>query len=216
MERVSILGCGWVGKALQKKLSNTYQIYCLSRDIKANEDANMYDCDTLVIAIPPRDNYIEVLSKTLEKIDKSTQIILLSSTSFYKGKELVIKAEELLENHLILRLGGLMGYDRIAGKYTSGKIKEHDSFVNYIHRDDVVNIIKRCIELELTKEVFDVVSPLHPSQSEIYNQNTKRFGWEETHFNSSEVLGEVISSEKLINNLDYKFLKPNPMEFWSE
>ena len=93
-KRVSILGCGWTGKALAESLeAHSYKINCLSRDIKANVEAHMYACDTLVIAIPPRDNYINVLGETLTKIDVTTQVILLSSISFYDGKALVVEAE---------------------------------------------------------------------------------------------------------------------------
>ena len=104
-----------------------------SRDITKNIEANRYSCDTLVIAMPPRKNYLEVLTLTMKDIEGSTQIIFLSSTSFYDGREMVVKGGELIqtlnENVLILQLSGLMGYNRIAGKYTAGKTKPHDARV---------------------------------------------------------------------------------------
>lgn len=214
---ISILGCGWVGQALKEELTN-YKIHCLSRNIEENQKANKYTCDTLVIAIPPRENYLEVLTQTIAKIKTSTQVIFLSSTSFYAEKELVVQGEKLMQklhkNVLILRLSGLMGYDRIAGKYTAGKTKAHDALVNYIHRDDVVKIIELCIEKEVKEETFDVTAPLHPKLSTVYAKNAKAFGWEDTYFESDEVLGGVVSSEKLEKYLGYEFLKPNPLEFW--
>lgn len=215
---VSILGCGWVGQAVKEILEPSCEVHCLSRDIEKNIKANSYGCNTLLIAIPPRENYLEVLSLTMEQIASSTQVIFLSSTSFYDGREMVVKGEELIktldENVLILRLSGLMGYNRIAGKYTAGKTKAHDATVNFVHRDDVVQIIKLCIEREVVKNIFNVTAPLHPKQSEIYTKNAKDFGWENTYFVSTEVLGKVVSSEKLVNYLGYAFLKPNPLEFW--
>ena len=215
---ISILGCGWVGQVLAGKLKIECMVHCLSRDIEANEKEKFYACDVLVIAIPPRENYLEVLTQTIEKIETSTQVIFLSSTSFYAGKELVVQGEELMrELHsdvLILRLSGLMGYNRIAGKYTAGKTKSHDALVNYVHRDDVVKIIELCIDREVKAETFDVTAPKHPKLSIVYAQNAKRFGWEDTYFESDEVLGRVISSEKLVKYLDYEFLKPDPLEFW--
>ena len=92
MKSVSILGCGWTGQALAESLeAYSYKINCLLRDIKANEKAHMYACDTLIIAIPPRDNYIDVLEETLGKIAVTTQVILLSSISFYDVKPLVVE-----------------------------------------------------------------------------------------------------------------------------
>src|SRR5690606_8412738 len=48
----------------------------------------------------------------------------------------------------IIRFGGLMGYDRFPCKYYSGKISagRSNSPVNYIHRDDAVQIIEQIIE----------------------------------------------------------------------
>jgi len=214
---ISILGCGWVGQALKEELKS-HTLHCLTRDMEENKRLNKYICDTLVIAIPPRENYREVLTQTMEEIETSTQVIFLSSISFYTGKELVVKGTSLMQklhkNVLILHLSGLMGYDRIAGKYTVGKTKSHDTLVNYVHRDDVVKIIKLCIEREIKAETFDVTAPLHPKQSEVYAQNAKKFAWEDTYFESDEVLGQVISSDKLVEYMEYNFLKPNPLEFW--
>lgn len=216
---ISILGCGWVGNALKEELEPNYRVHCLSRNIQENERLHKYKCDTLVIAIPPRENYLEVLTLSIEKIDISTQVIFLSSTSFYDAKEMVVKGEmlikELVNEVLILRLSGLMGYNRIAGKYTAGKTKAHDAKVNYVHRDDVLKVIKLCIEKEIRTETFNVTAPLHPKQSEIYTHNAKKFGWENTYFSSYALKGKVVSSNKLVEYLEYEFLKPNPLEFWN-
>ena len=102
----------------------------------------MYAVDVLLIAIPPRDNYLDVLEETLVHIDTSAQVILLSPISFYYEKPLVVEAEKrvrkLHKTIVILRLGGLMGYDRVAGKYTAGKVWDFDTRTNYVHRDDKV------------------------------------------------------------------------------
>ncbi|CAA6803381.1 MAG: Unknown protein [uncultured Sulfurovum sp.] len=215
---ISILGCGWVGEALKEALESSYTVQCLSRNMITNKEQDKYTCDTLVIAIPPRENYLEVLTLTMEQIEASTQVIFLSSTSFYDGREMVVKGEAVIKtldnNVLILRLSGLMGYKRIAGKYTAGKTKAHDARVNYVHRDDVVQIIRLCIEKEVVNNIFNVTAPLHPKQSEIYTKNAKVFGWENTYFESMEVLGKVVSSKKLVNYFGYEFLKPNPLEFY--
>jgi len=215
---VSILGCGWVGKALRDELQPNYHINCLSRDIHDNLQKDYYACDTFLIAIPPRDNYLQVLTESLQHVDKNCQVIFLSSTSFYDGKELVVQGEKLIEElHkevLILRLSGLMGYNRIAGKYTAGKTKAYDARVNYIHRDDVVQIIRLCIEQNVKNELFDVTAPKHPKQSEVYTLNSERFGWDNTFFESSEIKGKIVSAERLVDYFNYEFLYPDPLKFW--
>ena len=217
MKTISILGCGWVGKALQDSL--LHDTYCLSRDRSANSEAQLYDCDVLIIAIPPRDNYLEVIEQTLSHISAQTQVILLSSISFYDGKALVVEAETLLQNLdedvVILRLGGLMGYDRIAGKYTAGKVLTSDSRTNYIHRDDVVGIIESIIEQDVRGEFFDVVAPIQSTKKIIFAQNAKKFGFKETEFLGGDEVGKELTPTKLCEVLDYVFKKPDVLEFWA-
>jgi len=251
MKKVSILGCGWVGKALFQTLKHEYEVNC-SVKTQASYDAlkgknrfllsvdnfyheNFYNVDVMVIAIPPRGEYLETLTKLLSFLPSTTELILLSSTSVYSQKEGIVREEDTLKiiqptlmlqaerlvaslrsDVVILRLGGLMGYERIAGKYTAGKMKAHDAPVNYIHRDDVVAVIKLCIESDTRAEVFNVVAPLHPKQSEVYALNAKQFGWENTYFDFDELRGKVVSSEKLIAYFNYQFLKANPLHFWKE
>jgi len=249
MKKVSIFGCGWVGKALLETLKHEYEVNC-SVKTQASYDAlegenrfllsadNLYDetfynVDVMVVAIPPRGEYLETLTQLLSFLHSNTQLILLSSTSVYsqtkgvvieestqeiKEPTLMLQAERLVaslrSDVVILRLGGLMGYERIAGKYTAGKTKAHDAPVNYIHRDDVVGVITLCIETDTKAEVFNVVAPLHPKQSEVYMQNAEAFGWKETYFDSDEVRGKVVSSAKLVDYFNYQFLAENPLEFW--
>ena len=219
MKKVAILGCGWIGNTLIQSLdTNKYDTICLSRNIEENIKNNHYDCDTLVIAIPPRNNYLEILTKTLEQINSHTQVILLSSISFYDGKYLVIEAETLVqsmhEESVILRLGGLMGYDRVAGKYTAGKVLTSDSRTNYIHRDDVVNILINIIENNIRDEVFDVVAPAQSTKKEIFSQNAKVFGFKGTEFLQGDEVGKILVPTKLCEVLGYVFEKEDVRRFW--
>lgn len=219
MKKVSILGCGWVGKAVVDMLNtNKYDTVCLSRNIEENSIRGEYNCDILLIAIPPRECYLEVLRETLERVDTTTQVILLSSISFYDGKSLVIEAEGLVQHDhddvVILRLGGLMGYDRIAGKYTAGKVLTSDARTNYVHRDDVVGIIESIIAEDVRDEIFDVVAPLQCTKKEIFAQNAELFGFEKTEFLSGDETGKVLAPTKLCEHLDYTFVKKDVKLFW--
>lgn len=219
MKKVSVLGCGWVGKALVETIDTSkYETLCLSRNIEENRRRGGYGCDVLVIAIPPRDNYLDVLKKTLSRIEATIQVILLSSISFYDGRSLVIEAEGLLqrmhEGTVILRLGGLMGYDRIAGKYTAGNVLTSDVRTNYVHRDDVVGIIESIIAQNVRDEIFDVVAPEQCSKKEIFTQNAEIFGFEKTEFLSGDEVGKVLAPTKLCELLGYTFLKKDVKVFW--
>ena len=219
MPTVSILGCGWIGQALAETIdTNKYKVHCLSRNSEENIKENRYSCSSLIIAIPSRDNYLEILTQTLAQTPPDTQVILLSSISFYDGKPLVIEAEALVQSlykeAVILRLGGLMGYDRIAGKYTAGKVLTSDSRTNYVHRDDVVNILINIIRQNICNEVFDVVAPVQSTKKEIFRQNAKAFGFKETEFLNGDEVGKMLAPTKLCETLGYVFLKEDVRRFW--
>jgi len=114
----------------------------------------------------------------------------------------------------VLRLGGLMGYDRIAGKYTAGKVLTSDSRTNYIHRDDVLGIIESVIEKEIRSEIFDVIAPKQSNKKKIFAKNAKRFGFKETEFLKGDTKGKVLSPRKLFNVLGYTFIKEDVEKFW--
>jgi len=216
---VAILGCGWVGKALQHHLEALeYTVQCLPKALDANREQGWYDCDVLVIAIPPRGEYLAVLKETLDLLEVGAQVIFLSSISCYDGKELVVKGEALVRrlwlDVVVLRLGGLMGVDRIAGKYTAGKRLPHDSMSNYVHRKDVVGVIAEVITQEVRAEVLDVVAPVQHPKSEIFTANAEKFGFERTRFDSLECRGKVISSKRLEERLKYRFFYPDVNGFW--
>jgi len=214
---VSILGCGWIGKALKEALYKE-KVNCLSRDIQENEAKGFYLCDTFVIGIAPRENHLEVIQESLSKLKTTTQVIFLSSISFYNGKKLVIQAEELLQklckNAVILRLGGLMGYNRIAGKYTAGKLLPYNSRTNYVHRDDVVAIIQKVIALDVQKNIFDIVAPQQTTKKKIFLQNAKQFDFEKTNFLPHFQETKILTPDKICKECAYTFLQKDVEKFW--
>jgi len=222
-KKIAILGCGWVGNALKEKLElQGHEVNCLCRDISMDTLVGFYKCDALIIAIPPSDEYLSVIYDVFislslnEAVD--TQMIFLSSTSFYDGKKIIKEAEELVkandENAVILRLGGLMGYDRIAGKYTAGKTIE-DAPTNYVHRDDVVNIIESIIEQDVRNKIFNVVAPIQSSKKDIFMKNSKKFNFEQTKFEGETNKTVALSSQILCDVLGYKFQKEDVNSFWN-
>lgn len=249
MKRVSILGCGWLGKALAKHLESEYTLYCSVNSqasflasaknkylLNSNNkfyNEQFYTCDVCIIAIPAKGEYLQTLEIIFPYLKSHTQIILCSSTSVYSQSNgevheedtniiqkpsLMLQAENrvkvLRKDTLILRLAGLMGYDRVAGKYSAGKTLQKDSYVNYIHQDDAVAIISLCIQKKITSSCYNVVAPSHSSKKEIYDKNAKKFGFDRTLFISKDKIGKKVMSTKLVNELDYRFIKREPLLFW--
>ena len=227
MKTIGILGCGWLGQKLFESLKNIYNTKCYTRkDIK---NSNSFEAlDTLIVSINTKDNYLSTLTKVLNLIDKNTNLILMSSISVYREYDCEVdetatiseiklqrEAEILLESTntdvLILRLGGLMGYDRVAGRWSKVS-KFSDGYVNYIHRDDVIEIVKKLLKSNTTKGIYNLVAPNHPMRSEVHKQNAKNFGFKLGSFDG--MTKRVVKSDKIIKDLEYKFLYPNPLKFW--
>lgn len=227
-KKIGIIGCGWLGKPLSYELSEEFKVECFSRESTTDSSA-FWQNDTIIIAIHTKDDYLATLQKIAALAKPESNLILMSSTSVYKEfdsdvdenaeimkSSLIKEAEELIlssrKNVLVLRLGGLMGEDRVAGRWKSAT-DFTDGFVNYIHRDDVINIIKKMLEKNFVKGIYNLVAPEHPTRLEIHKKNSLRFGSEVgkfTGFSNRRVL-----PDKVIKDLNYTFLYPNPLDFWS-
>ncbi len=224
---ISIIGCGWLGKPLAKTLESEFNVECFHRE-KTLDNSPFWQSDTIIIAINTKDNYLATLEKIAKLSLASTNIILLSSISVYREfnsdvdesanitkKGLQKEAEELMqnlrENILILRLGGLMGEDRISGKWKNASIFK-DGPVNYIHRQDVIRIIQEVLKNNIKNGVFNLVAPSHPLRSQVHKHNAKKFGFKLGTF--EDKTSKTISSDAIIKKLNYTFSYSNPLKFW--
>jgi nucleoside-diphosphate-sugar epimerase len=205
----------------------------------------LLDADLLVIDIPPgvekqgpsfHPDQIRFLTEQLE--DSPVQgVIYVSSTSVYPEANREVDESEPLAGHdptstailqaeglvqgrgrkwVILRCGGLMGYNRIPGKYVAGKkgLSTGDVPVNFVHRDDVVGIISQVIRQGITNQVYNVVAPLHPKRREIYARNAVDFGYALPEYAEGPLPShKVVSSRKLVRDLQYAFRYENPLSF---
>jgi len=167
------------------------------------------------------------------------EVIFISSTSVYPDyNRIVTESDEILHNvdqHnavalaenvwrnvqplnvTVLRCGGLMGYDRIPAKYVQGKkgLDNGEVRVNYIHRDDVIGIIEEVIAQKKWNRVFNVVAPGHPLRKEVFLKSAERCGFVPPTFKSPAAPHnfKVVSAEKVIMELGYKFKYPDPLHF---
>lgn len=137
------------------------------------------------------------------------------------GNHPLLAAERLIEQlsperkTTILRCAGLMGYNRIPGKYVTGRTVDSGAVpVNYIHRDDAVEIIAAVIAAELTG-VFNVVAPLHPTRKLVYQKSCADFGYTMPSFVDPAVAipFKIVSGAKLAKALNYSFSYPDPLQF---
>lgn len=203
--------------------------------------AQFLDSEILIICIPPRagkygeDFHVQQIQSLIEKLANSPikSIIYTSSTSVYPelNREMteddevnenhaLIKVENLIktlpQNVTILRCGGLMGGGRIPAKYFAGKVINTGKIpVNYVHQDDVIQIITMILEKGFWNETFNIVSPEHPLRKEVYLKNCADLGFEKPIFEEAmeRIPYKIISPQKLILRTGYEFKYYNPLEF---
>lgn len=165
-------------------------------------------------------------------------VIYVSSTSVYpelsrtvveadvtdevgSGAPMLVRAEQLIQalapekTVTILRFGGLMGYDRIPGKYVAGRTVDSGAVpVNYLHQSDAVGILQTIIE-QRPAGVFNGVAPGHPTREAIYRRSCEDFGYDLPTFVTPDapVPYKVVSPARLVQETGYTFEYPNPLDF---
>lgn len=169
----------------------------------------LLQADLVFINIPPKsrthsadyhEKQIDHLRKAVDRCD-AEHIIFISSTSYYpninqivtsetqhdldKGStEAVVLAEEAIKqsgkNLMILRCGGLLGVDRIPGKWFAGKeTSGANTPVNYVHRDDAIQVITHFIEKGFKGTlVKNLVADDHPTKKDVHENMAEKYGFE--------------------------------------
>ena len=166
--------------------------------------------------------YVLMVSSTSVYPSSSKTMFETDATSPDKdsGKALVI-AEKLISflpniKTTIVRFGGLIGYDRNPGRFLAGKtdLKDGNSPVNLIHRDDCLEIISEIIKQDKWGETFNACCDEHPTRKEFYSNAARKFGFTEPLFAEQEKQNsyKIIDSSKLKNELGYNFIYKNPLE----
>lgn len=186
------------------------------------------ELDAIIITVPfserrsSRHSLQLKLSKLFSFIGNyEKQIFFTSSTSIYPNEPGVFKEEMVLPQDVfvesliyktypqvnILRLGGLMGNSRLLKNFS---ISDLDTVVNHIHFKDISAVVRIMTERDIYSKVYNVVAPFHPAKRQVVAaQNSQPL--KGSQYNNSEQ--RIISSEKLISELDFTFQYPDPKYF---
>jgi nucleoside-diphosphate-sugar epimerase len=201
-------------------------------------DLQKQSFDLILISIPVKRNEypiqcfkkFEKLTELLFKIDYK-QIIYLSSIGVYEPTGGIITEEspvikngnifliqdylsKQLPNLITLRLGGLFGFGRIPGKYFSNKVcTVGQDKANYIHGTDVANVIFEIWKKKVKPTVYNIVAPIHPFKKDIYETMSKKYKFAPVLYSEGSNFQKEVSSKKLVEELDYKFKIPSPLDF---
>lgn len=204
-----------------------------------------FNADILIITIPPGrrnpsgfDNYKRMIQYVCSQIHHSevSKLILISSTSVYPDSKEVVDefsmvfpdtesgrlmadTETLLNkldvNVISLRLAGLIGPERMPGKFFAGKseIPNGLSPVNLIHLNDVIGIINCLVKDRNAAGIYNGCAPSHPRKEEFYTLAAELEGLEKPDFILEKTGGKIISSSRLTEELNYHFEIPSLMDW---
>lgn len=114
----------------------------------------------------------------------------------------------------VVRFAGLIGDDRLPGRFLAGKrnLKNGNTPVNLIHRDDCIGIITAIIEQNAWGHVFNACSDQHPMRKELYTKAADNLGLDAPQFEENDVESfKIVNSDLLKTTLNYTFLHPDPM-----
>lgn len=179
----------------------------------------------LIIDITSKD--ILHFNGLIRAIEKSPieKVIFISSTSVYPSENKIMteaaETDELInplvgiENMFlnsdkvkatIIRFAGLFGYDRKPGNFfRSGKtVQDPEAFVNMIHRDDCIALIKAILEQEVWGEIFNGCADSHPTKREFYTKAAKDIGAIEPAFERNTAASfKIVSNNKIKEQLGF-------------
>lgn len=270
MRTISILGCGWLGLSLGRRLvelgyavrgSTTAEeklsaiaeagidpyVVRLGPEGEGELDAAFFEADALFLNIPPgrRDpelaaGYQARVGRILDEAARAGVgwLLFASSTSVYPETNGVVHEEDAGEapglsgrvllraeaavraapfDWTILRFAGLIGYDRLPGRFLAGRsgLANGEAPVNLVHRDDGVAAVERVLAREARNEVFNVCADEHPTRRVLYTTHARRMGLEPPTFTGDAPTAyKVVSSERLKRRLGFSFRYPDPLGPW--
>ena len=240
---IAIIGCGWVGERLAPFFkSKNYQVLATTTspekieslekiasevhllDFNSAENFDfLNDIDVAIFSMPiSRNSWHEGFKKFDKKFPKT---ILFSSTGIYPTengtysetqtenlRSDILTSENLVREQYpqtnILRFGGLMGDERNLQKLFKNRTPENPGkATNYIHYEDILPIVEMIFNSDEKSEIYNLVAPEHPTIAEVLGLSQNE------NSDNSEKSSRIISSEKLIQNFNYKFIHPNPKYF---
>lgn len=220
-----------------------YFIHITSHNIEGDFPAFIQGADILIIGFPParipniEEVYPRQMDLLIEKVPAHQKVIFISSTSVYQNNNSVVtektelqpekasgiallRAEKRLRDSFqdrlsILRLAGLVGYDRLPGRSLASKkeVKNGNEPLNVIHRDDCIRLIEQLIEQEKWGEVYNGCAAKHPLRKEYYSKAAEKMGLIPPLFAEEEPAAfKIVSNEKSRKELGYTYTYPDPVQ----
>ena len=208
--------------------------FVVNIDLLTSNIQEFLQANILIVNIPSKN--VAGFRDLVNEIEVShiKHVLFVSSTSVYENVKKTIKEsdigfysssplldiEDLFNNWAsdqttIVRFGGLIGYGRHPGRFfRPGRIvRNPDSPVNLIHRDDCIGIISRIIQEGTWGELFNCCADTHPTKRAFYTRAVEAIGVPLPEFGETDSrVGKLISNEKTKRLLNYQFKHPDLMK----
>lgn len=115
----------------------------------------------------------------------------------------------------VLRLGGLFGLDRVLAKHFVGKVCEIGyQTANFVHVADIYGIVAAMMAVGSQGKTYNVVCPEHPLKKEVIAASAAKYGYGmPAAFSEADRTAKVVSPERLIADLGYRFEYRSPLHF---
>ena len=225
-------------KLLKKNRLEYCKIEITSQNIIGNIDF-FKESSCLIISLPPNrknksNSYVQKIRLLLKKIKPLDikKIIFLSSISVYgpidgvydetitprperNSAKALLSCEQEVLNHapssIIVRLGGLIGYDRNPIFQFQGKlIANPEGVINFITQRDAIGGIEAILQLPIEKGgIFNLVSPHHPKRKEYFEFVAKKYALPAPKFQENKFVHRVINSDAILRETTFEFKDDN-------
>jgi nucleoside-diphosphate-sugar epimerase len=175
--------------------------------------------------------YLVKIKRLIELIKNNgiKQVVLISSTGVYgdnnteyteldppepdtESGKVLLAGEELLcaetgFTTTIIRFGGLIGPNRDPGRFFAGKIDvpNGQAPVNLIHLTDCIGISNAIVEKQTFGQIYNAVSPSHPTRADFYTAAALTAGLEVPVFIEERKAWKIMSSVNVQKVLGYEY-----------
>lgn len=204
----------------------------------------MEEAQALIILLPPSKVNVPAYVNAIEQLVDTAitfqipRVIFTSSTSVYGNAigeidensqrhaetasgQALIEVENWLHalpniSVDILRLAGLVGENRHAGRFLAGKksLKGATQPVNLVHQDDVIAAILLLLRQPKGGHIYNLCAPQHPQRADFYRQASQSLNLEAPEFCTEPAVnaGKIVKGERICQELGFEYQYPNPMQ----
>lgn len=201
-----------------------------------NSESAFWDCDVLISTLTPQEEHLLEKLKNCIAENGISKVLITSSTSVYPEEDRLMREEDAVHqrsmhsgrdllqlekfftedkrfNTSVLRFGGLFGGGRNPANFFGARvIPKPNAWVNMTHQRDAVKACVAIVEQEAFPHVFNLASPEMCSRKAFYEHAFALQGKQAVFDTDLGSPGKRISSQKIIDKLNYRFVYANAVD----